>query len=160
MAKQSTSSERRVTKETATSRKTQSQPVGQRTQLDWSWTERTSVRLAGLFVIGVLVGGFLLSGLRSVGADQPMSSSRWQYGCLSVSPSQLSWSTPGEEYVARTPDDLYKQITKSDPPGGPGEMTALHITNLIGGRGWELTSVTGSKDRRGADEYWFTRTSR
>ena len=74
--------------------------------------------------------------------------------------SDLDWTMPGEEYVARTPGELYKQITKSDPPGKPGDMTALQITNLIGGRGWELSSVNRSKDRRGSDEYWFRRSSR
>ncbi|MHC4430085.1 MAG: hypothetical protein ACYS0D_16010 [Planctomycetota bacterium] len=159
MAKQSASSKSRVTKKPTTTKK--SVPSRPRARLDWSWVEKHTVHLVGLFVIGVLVGGFVLSGLQKASAEQSIGSPTvWQYSCLTVTPTEVSWTTPGRDYVAATPDELYKQITRSNPSGTPGEVTPLRITNLIGYRGWELVSVNRSEERRGADDYWFRRTTR
>ncbi len=133
----------------------------QKTQRDGSRPRRvrslvapTRVRVVGALIVGLVLGLFLSSGLRTVIAESRETAHRWEYARFTFAQADVTWSTPDHHYVAEGLDDLYRYIADREPQG---PVTSVGIANLIGSRGWELESVSYSTDPRGRDSYWFKR---
>lgn len=119
-----------------------------------AWAAPTSVRVAAVLVAGIVLGVLLSSGLQNIVAQQPAGAQRWEYGRFGFAMAGVVWSTPDHHFVAEDPADLHRYIAKTEPQGN---VSPVEIVNLIGSRGWELVSVTYSRDPRDYDDYWFKR---
>ncbi len=140
---------------------TERRTARQKTQRDGSRPRRvrslvvpTRVRVVGVLIVGLVLGLFLSSGLRTVIAESREAAHRWEYARFTFAQADVTWSTPDHHYVAEGADDLYRYIADREPQG---HITSVGLANLIGSLGWELESVSYSTDPRGRDNYWFKR---
>ena len=119
-----------------------------------SWITRGRADVIGMLAVGFVFGVVSSLGLKAVVAGQDAGSGAWQYGRLGVGLTGASWSTTDRHHAADDLGELAGKITNSSPGG---EMSPLELVNLIGGRGWELVSVSYATDPRDNDRYWFRR---